>query len=66
MQWGYYKATGGSYTLTFPIGFSKAAFSICVTNFKSGAGYAVVQELGKEYAVITNKALENYWIAVGE
>ena len=65
LQWGYYEATQGTYTLTFPISFSQRAFSISLSNAKNGKGKAVIWELGKESASIGNDTWENYWIAVG-
>ena len=64
-QWGYYEAGQTTYTLTFPISFSQRALSMCLSNSSNGKGKAVIWELGKESAGISNETWENYWIAVG-
>lgn len=64
-QWGYYKATSGSYTVTFPIAFSRQTCAVCVTNVNSGAGYPVTYTPNTSSIKITNKCYENFWIAVG-
>ena len=65
LQWGYYKATSGSYTVTFPIAFSRQTCAVCVTNVNSGAGYPVTYTPNTSSIKITNKCYENFWIAVG-
>ena len=65
LQWGYYEAGQTTYTLTFPISFSQRALSMCLSNSNNGKGKAVIWELGKESASISNDTWENYWIAVG-
>lgn len=64
-QWGYYKATSGSYTVTFPIAFSRQTCAVCVTNVNSGAGYPVTYTPNTSSIKIANKCYENFWIAVG-
>lgn len=65
LQWGYYKATSGSYTVTFPIAFGRQTCAVCVTNVNSGAGYPVTYTPNTSSIKITNKCYENFWIAVG-
>ncbi len=65
LQWGYYEAGQTTYTLTFPISFRQRALSMCLSNSNNGKGKAVILELGKESASISNDTWENYWIAVG-
>ena len=65
LQWGYYKATSGSYTVTFPIAFGRQTCAVCVTNVNSGAGYPVTYTPNTNSIQITNKCYENFWIAVG-
>lgn len=64
-QWGYYKATSSSYTLTFPIAFSSKTCAVCVTNVNSGSGYPVTYTPNTNSIQITNKCYENFWIAAG-
>ena len=65
LQWGYYKATSSSYTLTFPIAFSSKTCAVCVTNVNSGSGYPVTYTPNTNSIQITNKCYENFWIAAG-
>lgn len=64
-QWGYYKATSSSYTLTFPIAFSSKTCAVCVTNVNSGSGYPVTYTPNTNSIQINNKCYENFWIAAG-
>ena len=65
LQWGYYKATSSSYTLTFPIAFSSKTCAVCVTNVNSGSGYPVTYTPNTNSIQIANKCYENFWIAAG-
>ena len=65
LQWGYYKATSSSYTLTFPIAFSSKTCAVCVTNVNSGSGYPVTYTPNTNSIRINNKCYENFWIAAG-
>lgn len=65
LQWGYYKATSNSYTLTFPIAFSSKTCAVCVTNVNSGSGYPVTYTPNTNSIQIANKCYENFWIAAG-
>lgn len=65
LQWGYYKATSTSYTLTFPIAFSSKTCAVCVTNVNSGSGYPVTYTPNTNSIRINNKCYENFWIAAG-
>ena len=60
LQWGYYKATSSSYTLTFPIAFSSKTCAVCVTNVNSGSGYPVTSTPNTNSIKITNKCYENF------
>lgn len=64
-QWGYYKATSSSYTLTFPIAFSSKTCAVCVTNVNSGSGFPVTSNPNTNSIQINNKCYENFWIAAG-
>ena len=65
LQWGYYQATSNSYTLTFPIAFSRQTCAVCITNVNSGSGFPVTFTPNTSSIRIDNKCHENFWIAAG-
>ena len=65
LQWGYYKATSSSYTLTFPIAFSSKTCAVCVTSVNRGSGYPVTYTPNTNSIQISNECYENFWIAAG-
>lgn len=69
IQWGYYKASGDSYTLYFPTAFSSKVYAIVGMNDHSngGSGNASMRVTEKEpnYATLRTTTWENNWIALG-